>query len=50
MNTEVIIDNIMEKKLDDMKQNINTILAKKASEKLDEIKSDLASNYFKSKE
>lgn len=50
MNVETIVNNIMEKKLDDMRQNINAVLSEKTAEKLEELKLGLASNYFKSNE
>lgn len=40
------LTNLQEKKLDKMNENIRNTLAKKAAEKLEEMKVDLASSYF----
>ncbi|MFM1969670.1 MAG: hypothetical protein RL152_1047 [Bacteroidota bacterium] len=46
MKTESIINNLLEKNLDELRNNINTILAEKAADKLEEMKLGIASNFF----
>jgi hypothetical protein len=46
MHIKEAIDNIMEKKLDLMKENLEAALMQKVVEKLEERKIDIAQNYF----
>jgi hypothetical protein len=46
MKVKEAINNIREKKLDQMKENINSALTTKAVEKLEEKKIIIAQNYF----
>lgn len=46
MHIQEAIKNIAEKKLDEMKQNLNSALAEKAMQKLEERKIEIAQNYF----
>jgi hypothetical protein len=46
MHIQKAIANITEKKLDEMKQNLNAALTEKAIEKLEERKIDIAQSYF----
>jgi len=41
-----VVNNIHDKKLDEMRMNVNTVLADKVSQKLEEKKIEIASNYF----
>jgi hypothetical protein len=47
MSIKSAIKSLQENKLDLMKENFNTALSKKAAEKLEEMKVDIASSYFK---
>ena len=46
MNAKSIINSLLERNLDEMKQNINATLAEKAADKLEEMKLGIASNFF----
>lgn len=46
MHIEEAIQNILDKKLDEMKSNFNAALTEKAIEKLEERKIEIASKYF----
>lgn len=47
MSIKSAIKSLNENKLDVMKENFNVVLSKKAAEKLEEMKVDIASSYFK---
>ena len=47
MSIKAAIKRLNENKLDVMKENFNVVLSKKAAEKLEEMKVDIASSYFK---
>lgn len=47
MNIKEALKNIQEKKLDLMKENFTQALSKKAAEKLEEKKVDIASSFFR---
>lgn len=47
MSIKSAIKNLHENKLNLMKENLNAVLSKKAAEKLEEMKVDIASYYFK---
>lgn len=47
MSIKAAIKSLNENKLDVMKENFNVVLSKKAAEKLEEMKVDIASSYFK---
>jgi hypothetical protein len=49
MNIRETISNIREKKFEKLKENIEKTLAEKAAIKLEEMKVDLATNYFGTK-
>lgn len=49
MSVKHAIFNIAENKLDEMKSNFKKALAEKAAEKLEEMKIDMASNFFGNK-
>lgn len=46
---QIAIDNILEKNLESMRENISNALSQKAAEALDERKVQLASTYFEPK-
>lgn len=46
MSIKDAIHNLMDNKLDAMKENFNSVLTSKAIEKLDEKKIQIAQNYF----
>lgn len=46
MSVKQAIFNIAESKLDEMKDNFKKALAQKAAEKLEEMKVDMATNFF----
>lgn len=45
-NVKQVVQNIMDKKLDLMKENINSVMTSKAAQKLEEKKIDIAKSYF----
>jgi hypothetical protein len=48
-NVKKAIENIREKKLEQMKENFNAALTSKAVEKLEEKKVEIAKNFFEKK-
>ena len=46
MSVKQAIHNIAESKLNEMKENFKKALAEKAAEKLEEMKVDMANNFF----
>lgn len=46
---EAAIDNILEKNLESMRENLNAALSQKAAESLEERKKSIASGYFEEK-
>ena len=48
-NVKKAIENIREKKLEQMKENFNAALTSKAVEKLEENKIEIAKNFFEKK-
>ena len=50
MSVNKALDNILDKKLDEMRQNFSAALSTKAVEKLEERKIEIAQNYFGKKD
>lgn len=47
MSVQAAIENIVQKNIEEMRNNINIALTEKAVSKLDEKKQEIASKYFK---
>lgn len=45
-SVEVVIDNILEKNLAAMRDNLSKALSEKAANKLEDMKADMSSSYF----